>query len=195
MEATVKRHGCIRMSRRALAISFVAALNLAVLPSAGRPAPGGASSSTGTKQTIQVKSLQDGRAIADSRAKLHRKSDRLRVHVRTRELDPGETVDVLWIVFNNPSACANGNPITGSPCGPADLFVEATRATLQFATRATADARGRLKYRVSIDVGDTSGCVPGFPCGDGVTNPLGAEVHSAMFNDAGGRQAAQFVAP
>jgi hypothetical protein len=28
----------------------------------------------------------------------------------------------------------------------------------------------------------------------GVTNPLGAEVYSAMFDAAGGRQAAQFLA-
>jgi hypothetical protein len=45
-----------------------------------------------------------------------------------------------------------------------------------------------------LAVGDISGCVSGFPC-SGVTNPLGAEVHSVLFDEAGGRQAAQFLAP
>jgi hypothetical protein len=174
-------------------MSFVAALSLALLASAGRPARGAASGSPSTTQTIQVESLQDGHAITGSKAKLHRKSERLTVRVETTELDPGETLDVFWAVFNNPSACINGNPTTGVPCGPADLLVEETAASLQLATSVTADAAGHLDYRVSITVGDTSGCLSGFPC-SGVTNPLGAEVHSAMFDAAGGRQAAQFLA-
>ena len=183
------------LRRRALAVSLAAALGLALLASAGQLAAGVASSRTSIKQTVEVKSLQDGHTIADSKAKLHRRSDRLRVHVRTSELEPGEVIDVFWAVFDNPSACVHGNPVTGVPCGPPDLFVEATDATLQLATTVTADASGRVAYSASIAVGDTSGCVAGFPCGDGVTNPLGAEVHSAMFNEAGGRQAAQFLTP
>jgi hypothetical protein len=189
----MKRHGWTSIRRRAHAIFFVAALGLAVLASAGLAA--GASGTPGVMQTLEVVSLQDGHAIPGSRAKLHRRSDGLKVYVRTSELDPEETVDVFWAVFDNPSACVNRNPVTGALCGPADLFVEATDATLQLATRATADASGRLAYRLSIAVGDTSGCIPDFPCGDGVTNPLGAEVHSVMFDEAGGRQAAQFLAP
>jgi hypothetical protein len=183
------------LGRRALAVPLVAAFGLALLLSAGRPAPGAASSGTNITQTIEVKSLQDGQAIARSKATLHRKPDRLSVHVRTSELEPGEVVDVFWAVFDNPSACIHGNPVTGVPCGPPDLFVEATDATVQLVTTLTADSSGRLAYSASIAVGDTSGCVAGFPCGDGVTNPLGAEVHSAMFNAAGGRQAAQFLTP
>jgi hypothetical protein len=183
------------MRQRAPAVALVAALGLVLLLLAGRPALGAASSRTNSTQTIEVKSLQDGRVIADSKAKLHRRFDRLSVHVRTSELEPGEVVDVFWAVFDNPSACVHGNPVTGVPCGPPDLFVEATDATLQLAATVTADASGRVAYSASIAVGDTSGCVAGFPCGDGVTNPLGAEVHSAMFNEAGGRQAAQFLTP
>lgn len=160
---------------------------------AQRPAHGATSSSPSTTQTIQVKSLKDGHAIPGSRAKLQRKPDRLKLRVQTAELDPGETLDVFWAVFNYPSACINGNPTTGAPCGPADLFVEKTAASLQLAAHVTADASGHLDYRLSIAVGDTSGCIAGVPC-NGVTNPLGAEVHSAMFDAAGGRQAAQFLA-
>jgi hypothetical protein len=190
----VRDLGRIRNPRRALAIALAAALGLALLASAGGPARGAAASSPSTTQTIQVKSLEDGHAIPGSQAKLKRKSDRLKLRVETAELDPGEALDVFWAVFNNPSACINGNPTTGAPCGPADLFVEETAPSLQLAATVTADASGHLEYRLSIAVGDTSGCIPGFPC-SGVTNPLGAEVHSAMFDTAGGRQAAQFLTP
>jgi hypothetical protein len=190
----MKQHGSIRISRRAFTVSLITALSIALVASAGHVAYGATSSSPSTTQTVQVKSLQDGHAITGSTAKLHRKSDRLKLRVETAELDPGETLDVFWAVFNNPSACINGNPTTGVPCGPADLFVEETSPSLQLAANVTADASGHLEYRLSIAVGDTSGCIPGFPC-SGVTNPLGAEVHSAMFDAAGGRQAAQFLAP
>jgi hypothetical protein len=190
----VKQRGSIRISRRALTVSLIAVLGIALVASAGRGAHGATSSSPSRTQTIQVRSLEDGNAITGSKAKLQRKSDRLKLRVETAELDPGETLDVFWAVFNNPSACINGNPMTGAPCGPADLFVEETSASLQLAANVTADASGHLEYRLSIAVGDTSGCIPGFPC-SGVTNPLGAEVHSALFDTAGGRQAAQFLAP
>jgi hypothetical protein len=196
----MKHHGCVGIPRRAVATSLLAALGVALLASVGRPASGAASTSPSTMQpipvmqTIQVKSLQDGHAITGSMAKLHRKSDRLKLRVETTELDPGERLHVFWAVFNNPAACVNGNPTTGAPCGPPDLFVDETAASLQLAANVAADASGHLDYRVSLAVGDTSGCIPGFPC-NGVTNPLGAEVHSAMFDEAGGRQAAQFLPP
>jgi hypothetical protein len=172
---------------------LVTALGVALLASVGRPASA-AWSPPSTMQTIPVRALQDGHAITGSVAKLHRKSDRIKLRVETAELDPGETLDVFWAVFNNPAACVNGNPTTGAPCGPPDLFVEETAASLQLAANVTADASGQLDYRVSLAVGDTSGCISGVAC-SGVTNPLGAEVHSAMFDEAGGRQAAQFLAP
>ncbi|MBI3970091.1 MAG: methyltransferase domain-containing protein, partial [Chloroflexi bacterium] len=194
----VQGHGGTKMRfqwRPWLGIFVAGGLSLALLSADAGPDAAATAASAVTKQTIQVTSLQDGYVIAGSKAKLQRRSGSLKVVVATRALEPGETVDVLWAVFNDPSACTNGNPVTGSPCGPADLFIDATGATLQFATRVTADANGRVAYEVSIAAGDTGGCIPGFPCRNGVTNPLGAEVHSAMFNAAGGRQAAQFVPP
>jgi hypothetical protein len=117
----VKQRGSIRISRRGLTVSCVAALGIALVASAGRVAHGATSSSPSTTQTIQVRSLEDGHAISGSKAKLQRKSDRLKLRVETAQLDPGETLDVFWAVFNNPSACINGNPITGVPCGPAAI--------------------------------------------------------------------------
>ena len=73
----MKQHGGIRIPRRPLAMSLVAALSFALLASAGRPAGSAVLSSLETTQTIPVKSLQDGHAITGSKAKLHRNSDGL----------------------------------------------------------------------------------------------------------------------
>jgi hypothetical protein len=181
--------------RRAMKICSVGGLSLALLVSSGLTEEIATAASAVTKQTGPVKSLQDGHIISGSKAKLQRRTDSLKIQVVTSELFPGQTVDVLWAVFNDPSACTNGNPVTGSLCGPGDLFNDTTGATLQFATQVTANANGRIAYEVSIVVGDTSGCVPSFPCWNGVTNPLGAEVHSVMFSEGNPLQAAQFGPP
>lgn len=145
---------------------------------------------------VRVRSLSDGQAIRGSTAVLLRRSAGLAVRVRTRELDPQESVDVFWAIFNDPAACMHPNPLTGAPCSPADLFVEAAQGSLHYVATLTADGRGRLDYSASLASDVTTGCVGDpFPC-HGVTNPFGAEVHSPMFVPGGGagRQAAQFVA-
>jgi hypothetical protein len=146
-------------------------------------------------QHVKVKSLSDGHGIQGSSATLKRQSTGLAVNVHTKELDPGESVDVFWAIFNNPAACTHENPLTGAPCSPPDLFVEATRASLHYVATLTADARGKLSYSASLATRSTAGCAGDpFPC-HGLTNPVGAEVHSPMFvpNGGAGRQAAQFI--
>jgi hypothetical protein len=149
-------------------------------------------------QELPFKSLSDGHVIAGSEAKLTRDSDTgVSIKAETRELNPGEAVDVLWAVFNNPGACTNGNPVTGAPCGPPDLFNAATGGSLHYVATLNADGAGELSYSASLAKGDLSTCIGGpFPC-NGITNVLGAEVHSPLFTPNGGpgRQAAQFVAP
>lgn len=143
---------------------------------------------------VKVRFLTDGREIRGSAAVLQRRGDGLTVRVRTRELEPGETVDVFWAVFNDPGACENPNPLTGAPCSPADLFIPATEGSLHYVATLAADLRGRLDYWASLATGSSAGCVGApFPCHT-VTRPLEAEVHSPMFvpNGGAGRQAAQF---
>lgn len=160
-------------------------------------APGGVASAdpASLNQVVQLRSLQDGHVIDASRGKLHRRADRISVKVATSELQPHEELDLLWAVFDNPSSCVHGNPVTGSPCGPADLFADGTGASLHFVAPVTADEAGKLSYETTLELGDTSGCIPGFPCGTGMTNPLRAEVHSVLFTEHGGRQGAQFLPP
>ena len=147
-------------------------------------------------QRVVVKSLSDGARVHGSSATLMRRGGGLTVRVHTRELDAGESVDVLWAVFNRPDACTHPNPLTGAPCSPPDLFVAETLGSLHFLASLTADEHGKLSYSASLATGSGAGCVGDpFPCST-LTNPIGAEVHSAMFapNGGVGRQAAQFVA-
>lgn len=146
-------------------------------------------------QRVQVRSLADGDVIRGTNAVLTRRNGGITVRVRTRELDPGESVDVFWAVFNEPSACTHPNALTGAPCSPPDLFVEAAQGSLHYVATLAADDRGRLTYSASLASHSSAGCVGDpFPC-HGVTDPFGAEVHSPMFVPGGGagRQAAQFV--
>lgn len=154
-----------------------------------------APAATPPAQRVAVKSLADGTAIRGSSATLMRRADGLSVRVHTRELAPGESVDVFWAVFNRPEACTNPNPLTGAPCTPADLFVPGTLGSLHFVGTMTADRHGKLSYSASLTTGSTGGCVGDpFPCST-LTSPGGAEIHSAMFVPQGGpgRQAAQFI--
>jgi hypothetical protein len=173
---------------RALAIG-----GLTVLLAA--PSAATAAGQEAINQTTVLRSLADGQDVPGSRATLHRTAGGIAVNVTTAALEPHEVVDVLWAVFNDPSACVHGNPLTGAPCGPADLGVEAAQPSLLFATTAHANRSGRLTYRSTLAVGDTSACVGDpFPCNGGLSDPFGAEVHSAIFNGDLGRQAAQFLA-
>jgi hypothetical protein len=177
-------------------ILVLGGLSASLVSACGGPEDLGAETSALT-QTLRVKALSDGHEIAGSRAELERSRSRIGIEVSTRELNPGEAVDVLTVVFNNSDACVNGNPVTGSPCGPPDLFVAGTEASLHYVATLTADAQGRLAYDTRLDVGNLSSCVGGsFPC-NGLTNPRRAEIHSAMFapNGGPGRQAAQFLPP
>lgn len=163
-------------------------------PAFGITAPAERSATT---QHVAVRSLVDGHVIRGSSAILIRRGNGLVVRVRTRGLEPGESVDVFWAIFNQPAACQNPNPLTGAPCSPPDLFIAATGGSLHFVATLTADAGGRLSYTAAIETGSDIGCMGDpFPCST-LTNPGGAEVHSPMFvpNGGPGRQAAQFLPP
>lgn len=164
-------------------------------PDPARHLAGPAAEAQAVPQHVRVTSLSDGHAVRGSSAVLTRRSTGLTVRVRTRELDPYESVDVFWAVFNDPAACTHPNPLTGAPCSPPDLFVEAARGSLHYVATLTADARGRLDYSAFLASHATAGCVGDpFPC-HGLTDPFGAEVHSPMFVPGGGagRQAAQLI--
>ena len=155
-------------------------------------APGPASV---TAQHVIVRSLADGNVVKGSSATLKRRSNGLTVRVHTRELDPGESVDLFWAIFNQPGACTNPNPLTGAPCSPPDLFVPEAEGSLHYVATLTAAADGRLTYSAELATGSSDGCVGDpFPCNT-LTNPAGAEVHSPLFvpNGGPGRQAAQFL--
>src|SRR5688572_21386984 len=124
--------------------------SLLLLSACGGPEEELATDQAALEQNVRVKSLSDGHSIRYSWAELERDSwgtyQGVEVEVSTRELNSREQVDVLWAIFNNSSACTNGNPVTGSPCGPPDLFIPETQASLHFVATLTADRYGRLSY-------------------------------------------------
>ena len=146
-------------------------------------------------QLVRVRSLEDGHAIPGSGAVLFRHRTGLEVRLWTRELEPGERVEVFWAVFNNPAACAHPNALTGAPCSPPDLFVPEAQGSLHLVATLSAREGGRLFHHAWLAVGSDEGCVgPPFPCGT-LTDPFGAEVHVPLFVPGGGPgvQAAQFL--
>jgi hypothetical protein len=155
------------------------------------------------RQKIAVKTLfanengPAGHEIQGSNAMIVRTEGGIDVLLNTKELEPGELVDVLIAVFNNSAACSFPNPATGSPCSPPDLFNPATQASLHYVDTLAANEGGNLHVDLSLDVGFTANCVGGpFPC-NGLTNPYGAEIHIPLFapNFGPGRETAQFLPP
>ena len=142
---------------------------------------------------IRFRSLADGSEIPGSRATLYRSRRGVKVVGAKTTLQPNQTVEVFFAIFNNPEECTVGNPVTGVACGPPDLFNEATNSSLQFIEVATAEADGRLRlpWLIRFDPAQCAG--DPFPCNP-VTNPRGAEVHVPLFepNNGPGVQAAQW---
>ena len=144
---------------------------------------------------IQVKDLSSGEEIWPSVARLSRRFDRVKVRGWTTALPSAFDVTLIWAIFNHPEACTEGNPVTGAPCGPADLANDAVGGHVSAFGDRTTNRWGKLRFRDRLWVGDVDRCIDGLPCRDGLTNPYGAEVHIVLLDPADGAslQGAQFI--
>jgi hypothetical protein len=94
----------------------------------------------------------------------------------TTGLEPGDTMTIWWIVFNNPEACAHGEG--PAQCGEGDLLMmggdEAVSGTVLYATGSVIGPSGEGHFSAYLATEDTT-----YVLGDGpgLTNPLGAEIH------------------
>ena len=95
--------------------------------------------------------------------------DGLTTIVTTSELPPGDAVTVWWVVFNNPEAC-EAHP---EPCGMDDMGVEEVAAEVTYAAGTVIDDAGNGTFVGYHPLGNSE--QEWF--GNGLTNPLGAEVH------------------
>jgi hypothetical protein len=101
-----------------------------------------------------------------------------RVQFRTLGLHPGHAYTLWFVVINEPQACAD-HP---APCRPPDVFAPGNPTSAQVVGVAgnVVGASGRATFSAHVPTGDIDGWLPD----QGLTNPLGAEVHLVL-NDHG----------
>lgn len=97
--------------------------------------------------------------------------------LQTTGLDPESAYTVWWVVFNRPEACTThrSGPVR---CGEKDLLERPeTEASALFAAGNVVAGGGAASFGAYLAKGDTAGCQQELPCGEGLTNPGGAEIH------------------
>lgn len=103
-------------------------------------------------------------------SKLTREEDELSYKIRTTGLPPGAYTN-WWVIFNNPSGC------TGGVCDEDDFANPAADPTVFWATGGVVKKDGKGKFKAEIEVGELPPGPDQVVLGQGLTNPLGAEVH------------------
>ena len=128
-------------------------------------------SATSPRQISPVRLFSDGSVVAHGWSSLRTMPDRASVDLHTRKLPAGDAVTLWWVIFNHPENCAHG--VGGLRCGEGDLNVASVEASVLYADGQIIRAGGIANYRATRTVGDTSGAL----FGNGLTNPLGADIH------------------
>lgn len=132
-----------------------------------------------------VRLFADTSVVGSSTLERHQGSIQMTLH--TSGLPAGHVVTVWWIIFNHPEFCQFGEPanaatgFAGTKCGAGDLGIvpglEADPRVDPSAVHAAGNVIG------SNGVGNFAGYLSAFTThsqillGDGLTNPLGADVH------------------
>jgi hypothetical protein len=109
--------------------------------------------------------------VPGASASLVRTKAGVSMNLRTSMLEPNSTVTIWWVVFNYPQHCAT------SPCGLDDLANPLVQPSVQAAAGHVIGGSGIAGFGGHLRRGDTSACQPELPCGQGLVNPTGAEVH------------------
>jgi hypothetical protein len=123
-----------------------------------------------TTALIQTHPSQgDVREVEGAHAELFTTEDDVTVIFRTSDLEPGHVYTAWWVVINNPENCAD------SPCTAADILgnPNSVNSEVAWADGILVTEKGNMMFAAYLAVGE----VPGGWFGNGVTNPLGAEVH------------------
>lgn len=151
-------------------------------PGAAAPGtPGAGIPTLGQTSTSQVFWLPGtfwgGAAIPGASSSLVTFEEGASAVLHTAGLEPGSTVTLWWVVFNNPEQCAHGEgPYR---CGEGDLLVfdgdPGVDGTVLYGTGHVIGPDGTGHFGAYLAAGDTSGVLAGM--GSGLTNPLGADIH------------------
>lgn len=126
-----------------------------------------------TSDVFVVASLPEFEFVGS--ANLHRNKNGVTANFKTSDLEPGAYT--LWIVvFNDPTACIEG-------CNEPDLFIEAVKGEVLFATGHVVGNNGKGNFSARLNEGDNSGSVNslfGIPDNDGLRDSQAAEIHLVL---------------
>ena len=123
-----------------------------------------------TISTVPVNDLVNGGVVAGASSKINRTDRGITVSVNTT-VNPG-TYTMWLLIWNNPENC-KGNPDLGLRCFPP---LDPPSCVLYGAGHVVGN-NGKLNYTAHQQA-----WVPGSgpDCGNGLTNPRGADVHAAV---------------
>jgi hypothetical protein len=150
-------------------VAIVALLVPTILLSTSLAAAGGA---RGQHSTVRV--FMQPTVVAGASAHLTRGSDGISFTLNTF-LPTGDADTVWWIIFNNPAACTDSAG-PGLSCGLGDVYPSSpAQVSVLNADGLVVGQGGVAAFKGSLAVASSG---PGEVLfGDGITNPLGAEVH------------------
>jgi hypothetical protein len=115
--------------------------------------------------------MATGAVVPSAGSTLFRNQDGVYFDFHTSSLTPGYAVTLWMAVFNHPEYCAT------NPCTPADFANPNVNGTLFNTGGVVVGPDGKAIYGAFRRVGDTTGARPGTGTGNGLVNPLTAEIH------------------
>ncbi len=135
-------------------------------------------------ETVQVTTVHvethlsqgDVRDIEGATATLMASEAGVFVHMQTAELEEGHVYTMWVVIVNNPEACET------SPCAPSDILgnSDAVQSEVTWGDSVLYSNEARMEFAAFLPTGDV--VEPWF--GNGITNPLEAEIH-LIINDHG----------
>jgi hypothetical protein len=131
----------------------------------------GVASAAVSRDSAPVRSFTDGSAIPRAWSTLVRNDTGATFALSTRELSPGHTITVWWVIFNHPENRSHG--ALGLRCGEGDLFVPSVEASVLYGAGHVIGGSGMAGYGSWIGVGETDGAL----FGPGLLAPFSADIH------------------
>jgi len=115
--------------------------------------------------------IATGANVPTSGSSLFRSKGGVFFTLTTSGLTPGDAVTLWMAVFNNPENCAT------NPCSPADFANPAVDGTLLNTGGRVIGFDGSATFGAYRAVGDVTGARPATGTGNGLVDPLRAEIH------------------
>lgn len=122
-----------------------------------------------TSRSVHV--MATGAVVPSAGSTLFRTKAGVYFDFHTSSLTPGDAVTAWLAVFNNPEFCAT------EICTPADFANPDVDGTLLNTGGVIVGLDGKAIYGAFRAVGDVTGARPNFGTGNGLVNPMSAQIH------------------